>query len=133
MDLTAADRTAITELIAMHGHLCDDGDLDRLDEVLTPDVVYDLSGVGWLTLHGVAECVRVARELGEGNPVGHHVTNVVLAADGGGRVSARSKGIGVHADGTCASVTYRDTVVRTAAGWRISHREVLPRRVPLGG
>ncbi|MFI0487590.1 nuclear transport factor 2 family protein [Actinomadura sp. 9N215] len=76
---------------------------------------------------------RAARELGDGNPVGHHVTNVVLAAVDGDRVSARSKGIGVNADGTCASVTYRDTVVRADAGWRIARREVVLRRTPLGG
>jgi hypothetical protein len=33
MRLTAEDRAAIGELIAMHGHLCDDGDLEGLDAV----------------------------------------------------------------------------------------------------
>ncbi|GAA3649450.1 hypothetical protein GCM10022224_010230 [Nonomuraea antimicrobica] len=48
-----------------------------------------------------------------------------------GRVHALSKGIGVNADGTCASVTYEDVVVRVDQGWRISRRKVLARRVPL--
>ncbi|MFF1292342.1 MULTISPECIES: hypothetical protein [unclassified Streptomyces] len=36
-------------------------------------------------------------------------------------------------DGSCGSVTYEDTVVRTGTGWRVSHRKVSPRRVPLSG
>lgn len=31
----AEDRMAITELIALHGHLVDDGELDCLDELFT--------------------------------------------------------------------------------------------------
>ncbi|MFI6390746.1 hypothetical protein ACIBHY_48460 [Nonomuraea sp. NPDC050547] len=46
---------------------------------------------------------------------------------------ARSKGIGVNADGTSGSVTYEDTILRLGRGWRISHRKVIARRVPLGG
>jgi hypothetical protein len=58
---------------------------------------------------------------------------VVLAEAAGGAVQARSKGIGIMADGSCGSVTYEDVVVRGDAGWRISRRKVLARRAPLGG
>jgi hypothetical protein len=75
---------------------------------------------------------EAALALGDNNPVGHHVTNIVLTEVGPDEVAARSKGIGVMADGTAGSVTYEDTVVRTAAGWRISRRKVLARRRPLG-
>jgi hypothetical protein len=30
-------------LISLHGHLMDDGDLDRLDQLFTADVAYDLA------------------------------------------------------------------------------------------
>lgn len=133
MAFTADDRTTITELIFMHGHLCDSGDLDRLDELFTPDVVYDISELGQDPLLGVAACIAAARTLGELNPVGHHVTNVVLTEVGDDRVLARSKGIGINADGAAASVTYEDTVLRTPHGWRISHRKIHPHREPLGG
>ena len=43
MALALEDRLAVSELIALHGHLVDDGELDRSDEVFTADVVYDLS------------------------------------------------------------------------------------------
>ncbi|MFI0445412.1 nuclear transport factor 2 family protein [Actinomadura sp. 6N118] len=133
MTFTADDRTAITELISMHGHVCDSGELDRLDEVLTPDVVYDISDFGQEPLLGVAACIAAGRALGQLNPVGHHVTNVVLTEVGDSRVQARSKGLGVNADGTTASLTYEDTVLRTPHGWRISHRKIRAHRTPLGG
>ncbi|MFK0168812.1 nuclear transport factor 2 family protein [Streptomyces sp. NPDC090306] len=131
MAFTTEDRTTVTELIALHGHLVDNGQLDRLDEVFAADVVYDLSAFGRDPLHGVGALRDAALALGEGNPVGHHVTNIVLSGPTADRVSALSKGIGVYADGTCGSVVYEDTIVRGPAGWRISHRQVRPRRRPL--
>jgi 3-phenylpropionate/cinnamic acid dioxygenase small subunit len=127
------DRAAITELLARHGHLFDDGELDRLDELFTASVSYDVTAFGGGVLHGI-EAIRAATlALGDRNPVAHHVTNVVLAEQPDGSVRARSKGIGVYADGTAGSVTYDDTIVRTGAGWRIDARTVGPRRAPLGG
>ncbi|GGP14361.1 nuclear transport factor 2 family protein [Nonomuraea glycinis] len=133
MTLTYEDRCVITDLIAMHGHLCDSGELDRFDEVFTADVIYDVTDFGQEILIGVAACADAGRALGELNPVGHHVTNIVLSEQADGRVHARSKGIGINADGTSGSVTYEDTIVRGDQGWRISHRKMLARRVPLGG
>jgi hypothetical protein len=133
MALTDADRTVITELIALHGHLVDDGELGRLDEVFTDDVVYDVTDLGGGAIEGLAALREAALAMGEANPVGHHVTNIILTPLAGDRVHARSKGIGVTADGRCGSVTYEDTISRGDAGWRIGHRRVLARRVPLGG
>jgi 3-phenylpropionate/cinnamic acid dioxygenase small subunit len=133
MAITCEDRAAITEVIARHGHLCDSGELDRLDEVFTADVVYDLTDFGQQVLRGPQALAAAGWALGELNPVGHHVTNVVLAEAADGTVQARSKGIGINADGTCGSVTYEDTVVHGGEGWRISQRKILARRAPLGG
>lgn len=44
--LTADDKWAIGETLALHGHLFDEGELDRLDELFTDDVVYDVSALG---------------------------------------------------------------------------------------
>ncbi|MFI6405421.1 nuclear transport factor 2 family protein [Streptomyces sp. NPDC050548] len=133
MALTLEDRLAITELIALHGHLVDEGELDRLDAVFTEDVEYDLTDFGQGTVTGLAELVGASLALGAGNPVAHHVTNVVIEEATEERVQARSKGLGIRTDGSCGSVTYEDTVVRTGVGWRISHRKVSARRVPLNG
>jgi 3-phenylpropionate/cinnamic acid dioxygenase small subunit len=131
--ISPEDRAAITELISLHGHLFDDGDLDRLDELFTPSVVYDVSALGGGTLHGIEAVRAAALALGDRNPLGHHVTNVVVTEHPDGAVSVRSKGIGVNIDGTVGTVTYEDTVVDDGAGWRISRRRVIPRRVPLNG
>jgi hypothetical protein len=131
--LPPEDRTAIVELISLHGHVFDDGDLDRLDVLFTPSVVYDVSALGGGALHGIDAIRTAALALGDGNPLGHHVTNIVVTEREDGTVGVRSKGIGVHADGTASTVAYEDTVVATEAGWRIDHRRVVPRRVPLNG
>lgn len=133
MPLTLEDRIAVTELISMHGHLVDDGRLDRLEELFTPDVVYDLTDFGRGPLVGPAAIREAALALGDGNAVAHHVTDVVVREGADGRVRARCKGLGVRADGTCGSVTYDDILVRTPDGWRISHRVLTARRVPLNG
>ncbi|WP_328744504.1 nuclear transport factor 2 family protein [Streptomyces sp. NBC_00285] len=134
MPLALEDRLAVTELVALHGHLVDAGKLDLLDEVFTADVVHDLSDFGRGEVVGLAALTEAALALGAGNPVAHHVTNVVVEEVSEGRVRARSKGLGVMANGSCGSVTYEDTVIRVGtAGWRISHRRVVACRVPLNG
>jgi SnoaL-like domain len=52
MALTAEDRAAIAALISMHGHLVDAGELDRLDELFTADVTYDVTDSGAGPLEG---------------------------------------------------------------------------------
>jgi len=131
MALTLEDRWAIAELVHRHGHLTDAGELDAWEELFTADVVYDVSDLGFGAIEGLRAARTAAEALGAGNPVAHHVTNVVVTdgADGGARVL--SKGLGVRTDGTVGSVTYEDVVVRTEAGWRISRRTVRARREPL--
>ncbi|GLX09330.1 nuclear transport factor 2 family protein [Microbispora sp. NBRC 16548] len=131
MTLTADDRTAIADLINLHGHLTDGGDFDGLREVFESGVVYDVSDLGGGVIVGLAALRDAALTLGEANPVAHHVTNIVVTEAADGRARALSKGIGVNADGTTGSVTYEDTLVRGDHGWRISHRTVRARRIPL--
>ncbi|MEV5833201.1 nuclear transport factor 2 family protein [Nocardia sp. NPDC052112] len=132
MALSAQDRIEIGDLIALHGHLMDAGELDRMDELFTAEITYDVNDFGLGELHGIPALRESAVALGNGNPVGHHITNVVIA-EVDGAVRVRSKGIGIYADGTSGSVEYDDTVVRAATGWRISYRRVIAHRVPLGG
>jgi myo-inositol catabolism protein IolC len=73
----------------------------------------------------------MAIQLGDRNPLAHHVTNVVISAVDVDEVQTVSKGLAVNTDGTTGSVTYEDTIRRTAQGWRITRRRVIPRRKPL--
>lgn len=130
MAISTEDRLAIHELVALHGHLMDEGSLDRLSDLFTEDVVYDLSPLGGSILQSVAEVREVAEQLGSRNPVAHVVTNTVVTAEGG-QVAARSKFLGVQRDGSVGSGTYDDVLLRTPLGWRISSRRVSLRREPL--
>jgi 3-phenylpropionate/cinnamic acid dioxygenase small subunit len=131
MMLSAEDRLAIYELLALHGHLMDAGSLDRLDELFTEDFVYDVEALGYGSLEGAAAFTEVARAVGDDNPLGHHVTNCLVTAGQGDEATAISKGLGVLANGTSGTVVYEDTLRRTPAGWRIARRRVVPRRRPL--
>ena len=132
-ELHAEDRQAIGEILSLHGHLFDGGHLDRLGEIFTPDVVYDMSAVGVGTFEGIEAISSAALRLGPGNPVAHHVTNIVISGEGDGQVTALSKGLMLRADGTLASVTHLDTLRRHDGGWRISRRVISPQSAPLGG
>ena len=52
-ELTVEDRQAISEILSLHGHIFDGGHLDRLGEIFTPEVVYDLTDAGVGTFEGI--------------------------------------------------------------------------------
>ncbi|MQY18718.1 nuclear transport factor 2 family protein [Nocardia macrotermitis] len=132
VDISAADRIAIHETIALHGHVADDRDWDRWGELYADDLVLDLEDFGLGTIEGLAALRELARTNQDdpAQPLGHHVTNIVVVARDGDLVRARSKGLSVHADGTSGTVVYEDTLRREPQGWRICHRRIFARRVP---
>jgi ketosteroid isomerase-like protein len=132
MALTEQDRIDTTDLINLHGHLTDAGELDRAGELFTPDVTYDVADFGLGSLHGPAAIREAALALGDANPVGHHVTNIVITRIDDHSARVRSKGIGISAAGTAGSVVYDDIVTRQPDGWKISYRKVTARRAALG-
>jgi len=132
MALTEQDRTDITDLINLHGHLTDAGELDQAGELFTPDITYDVADFGFGSLHGAAAIREAALAVGDANPVGHHVTNIVITRIDDHSARVRSKGIGIRADGTAGSVVYDDIVTRLPDGWKISYRKVAARRAALG-
>jgi ketosteroid isomerase-like protein len=133
MTLTDQDRADITDLINLHGHHADAGDLDAMCGLFTTDIVYDVHDLGLGELIGTAAIREATLAVGRANPVGHHVTNIVISPLDDGSARVRSKGIGVNADGTTGSATYDDTVTRGPEGWRIARRTVTARREALGG
>jgi hypothetical protein len=131
--LVLEDRLAIMELIALHGHLVDDGRLDELNRVFAEEVMHDLTAFGLGIHQGLGSVREAAAALGDANPVGHHVTNsVIIEVKDDDTVVTRSKGIGIRADGTAGSVVYEDIVTRRDGTWRITARTITVRRKPLG-
>lgn len=132
-ELTTEDHRAIDRILALAGHILDRGELDRLEEIFTPEAVYDLGDVGAGTFEGIDAIRNGARTLGAGNPVAHHITNIVITDHKDDQAAAQSKGLIIMADGSVASVTHRDTLRHENGNWRISRRVILAQRTPLGG
>lgn len=128
MPLTTADRLAIHELISLHGHLADDRRSDDLGLLLTPEATYDVSAYGLGVVRGLPALIELFASAPGEQPVGHHVTNVVVTEDPevDDRAFVRSKGLAVMADGRTGTVVYEDTVARSRDGWRISARVIAP-------
>ena len=76
---------------------------------------------------------EAALALGDANPVGHHVTNIVITAVDDRSARVQSKGIGIQASGMAGSVVYDDIVTRQPGGWKISYRKVTARRAAARG
>jgi hypothetical protein len=131
MTIPVEDRMAIHDLLALHGHLSDAGAFDRMDEVFSHDVVYDMESFGFGSVRGLASLREMASRMGDQTPVGHHVTNIVITFDDANSAHVLSKGIGIRADGTVGSVVYADVVRRLPDGWRIVSRRISARRTPL--
>jgi hypothetical protein len=126
MPLSIEDRLSIHELISLHGHLTDDRQHERLYLLFTDDAAYDVSAFGLGVVQGLDALTELFVQRPGDQPIGHHVTNVMVGLGDDDTASVRSKGLAVMADGTTGTVTYDDVVVRTETGWRISQRTVIP-------
>ena len=126
--LTTEDRWAINETLSLLGHIVDTGQWDRLEEVFTPDAVYDLTDAGMGAIEGVEAIRQGAQQLGDRNPVAHHLTNVVITGADDDAVSVQSKGLLLMADGNVQSLTQHDIVRRGAGGWLISRHVIKAQR-----
>jgi SnoaL-like domain len=126
--IDVADRLEIHELLGLYGHLIDDRRWDDLDQVFTPDAIYDATDFGQSVTHSLAELLAHWKSDLRMHPLAHHATNIVVSEDADGTVRVRSKGIGVGPRGRVGSVTYDDILVRTDGGWRMSYRRAVLRR-----
>jgi hypothetical protein len=127
--ISANDRLEINEMLALYGHLIDQRRWSDLDQVFTPDVIFD--GIEEIT-HGLASKIAswTSPETITRHPIAHHATNVIITEGEDGAIHVISKSIGIRASEHPSSVTYEDTVVNTPNGWRICHRKA--RRPKLG-
>ncbi|MGP3536429.1 nuclear transport factor 2 family protein [Microbacterium sp. RD1] len=132
--LTPQDHIDIHELLALHAYLFDENQLDRVDELFTPDAVYDLSAAGLGAFEGI-DTIRVAAgQLAASghSPLAHFVTNIRITPVGDDEATVLSKGVMIMADGSLGGATHRDTVRRHAGNWRLARRVVTPTPAPVG-
>ena len=116
--LTPADHIEIREVLADYGHVVDDHDWDRAEDVFMPDVVFE-SHNGEIVLNGISDIVATFKGR---NMYAHVTTNTTLRENDDGTVSAHSKFLGFPNEGPPVTGDYRDQLVRTPAGWRLAHR-----------
>ncbi len=134
MSLSGFDRLEIVDLVGRWSHAADGAERVALDRVMTPDAVLEIAernappqrfeGLDaiWAHLGG-----GTARE----REIRRHVRNTVIVEAEGGQATAKSYYIVSAGDRPpklvlLATGLYTDRVVRTRAGWRISHRAIEP-------
>ena len=81
MSLTTEDRLAIHELVSLHGHLADDGRSEDLGPLLTPEASYDVTAYDLGVVKGLPALIELFASAPGNQPLGHHVTNVIVTAD----------------------------------------------------
>ena len=123
-----ADTLAIQQLLALYGHVIDEREWWRADELFTASAVYDMSDFGLGVVHGAAAIRELWSRPDALHPLAHHATNVIVSEDPDGSVRVLSKGLGVGPNGRVGSVVYHDVVVRTDVGWRFAARKARVRR-----
>jgi hypothetical protein len=124
-----SDRLEILELMSLYSNAIDQREYDRLDEVFTADAFIDYRAMGGIA--GRYPEVKAWLEPAlRGFPHYYHLvanTQITLAGDG---ASARTvcfnpMEVPLPDDGSRVmflGLWYRDKLIRTAAGWRISER-----------
>lgn len=125
MELDVRDILAINNLINSYGHIIDERQWSRMEELFTPDAVFDMTSFGPEVVHGLEALRTCFREL-DGHPLAHHATNILIEPGEGG-VRVISKGVSLR-HGEMGSTVYRDLLRKTADGWRIAHRVATKRR-----
>lgn len=126
---SAEDILAIQAVVVLYGFVLDDREWDRFDQVFTQDAVVDFRDqsasppTGLAPIVGRAEIVRMFRDVLT-HPYQHMLVNQVIEDVTADEVIVRSKALLPMPGGSVADIMYRDTVRRTADGWRISHKAI---------
>src|SRR6202044_461529 len=76
--LTAEDRIAIRELLALYGHVIDERQFSRVDELFPPDGRYDVSDFGQGVHHSPAAIAALWADPGSRHPLAPHPLDVVV-------------------------------------------------------
>ncbi|MEE4143987.1 MAG: nuclear transport factor 2 family protein [Halieaceae bacterium] len=123
MTLSIEDKIELHELAARYGDIIDDRNWPALETVFTRDAVFEV--VDLVRMEGLAGIRHYMENEGR-HPLAHLITNIHIREEPG-RVMLRCRGIfpisGPEGPGNRVFYgSYYDEAVRTAAGWRISHR-----------
>jgi 3-phenylpropionate/cinnamic acid dioxygenase small subunit len=117
--MNVEDRLALHELPGRYGDLIDDRDWEGLSLIFLDDATFEIPGQ---VLDGLEEIRAFMR--GSNHPRTHAMTNVYADETPGesGRVILSFRIVGMRRDGRIMSGRYRDVVVKTPEGWRVTSR-----------
>jgi len=120
----------IRNMLSLYPYVVDDeSQYHRVPEVFAPDAVYDASHFG-LGRHVGTDAIEdylrnsAAREADPNHPFAHNIVNIHVYDVTPDRARAISRCLAVYRDGRSAMAVYKDDVLRTKRGWRISHRRM---------
>jgi hypothetical protein len=122
------DILAIHELLARYGHIIDEREWQRVEELFSERTRYDMREFNLGEVQGAQAIRALWSGPNAAHPLAHHATNILVSEDADGTVRVVSKGLGVGPNGRVGSVVYRDVVEKTAAGWRFLSRTAHLRR-----
>ncbi|MBM4382219.1 MAG: nuclear transport factor 2 family protein [Deltaproteobacteria bacterium] len=122
--LATHDIVAIQQLTARYGHLVDAREWKQLGEIFTSDGVFDVTAFNAGRHEGLAAVIAFFERAA--HPAAHHATNLYVYEEGT-IVRALSKYAVPSEGGKLFGGDYRDTLMRTANGWRIKERVVTTR------
>jgi hypothetical protein len=122
------DILAIHELLARYGHIIDEREWQRVEELFTARTRYDMRAFNLGEVEGAQAIRALWSDRNAAHPLAHHATNILVSENADGTVRVVSKGLGVGVNGRVGSVVYRDVVEKTAAGWRFLSRTAQVRR-----
>ena len=119
------DRQAVADVLVRYGSSLDECDWDRLATCFVPEVTSVLAGGPLLEgYEALAEAVRTALSVYDRTQ--HHIADLEAEIEGD-TASLRANLIATHVtDGKTFVVggVYREKLVRTADGWRLSYHEL---------
>jgi hypothetical protein len=108
----------------------DSGELGRLSELFTEDVVFDATAEGVPLMHRMDAIVEAAQSF-DRIPLAHHITNVLVTGIDGDTATVRTKVLQTFDGGRGFSGTYEETLTRTPSGWRIARHVYRAARSPV--
>lgn len=120
------DKILIGEVLSGYCRMLDTMALENVDAYFTEDCSVEFGADPRLNAQGSTDLASKLSRLWRWRRTAHHLSNVEIQFSDQDRASAMSYVLAWHQqdDGTTAILygVYRDTLIRTEKGWRISHR-----------
>ncbi len=128
--ITLEDKLAIQELVARFAHCSDYGDWRGLEELYVPNIITEMDGIP-IKYEGIAAQVEHAKESDrQASGKNRHFNFNIIVYEQSGVTVVDYMFINVNAGSApmaaqiVVSGRHRDTVVKTADGWKFARRRV---------